>query len=90
MDNISKLYLGKKVMLDIGAVEEELKRIEEKIVSFLRNHTAAIEEYSKRMQSIAETRNLFGSYIAKIKEFYSEVTKRYPAHVTRRLQSRMK
>lgn len=27
MDNISKLYLGKKVMLDIGAVEEELKRI---------------------------------------------------------------
>lgn len=53
MDNISKLYLGKKVMLDIGAVEEELRKIEEKIVTFLRNHTVAIEEHARRMQTIA-------------------------------------
>lgn len=27
MDNISKLYLGKKMMVDIGAVEDELRQI---------------------------------------------------------------
>lgn len=35
MDNISKLYLGKRVMMDIREVEEQLAKIEEKIVAFL-------------------------------------------------------
>jgi hypothetical protein len=35
MDNISKLYLGKRVMIDIKEVEQQLGKIEEKVVAFM-------------------------------------------------------
>ncbi len=42
MDNISKLYLGKRVMFDISLVEKELRGVEERIISFLTTHSGNI------------------------------------------------
>jgi hypothetical protein len=90
MDNITKLYLGKKVMLDIGEVEQALGRIEEKIVGFLGQHTKAIDEYGKRIQAIADAKQTFSAYLGQIKSFYAEINKHYPSYLTHKLKTRMK
>ena len=44
---MSKLYIGQKVMFDIGEVEAQLRNVEAKMESFISKYAADIEGYQR-------------------------------------------
>lgn len=90
MENIGKLYLGKRVMMDIGEVEQQLGRIEEKVVAFLGSNEQRIEEYNVRVAGIDQTREVFADYLQYVRKFYEEINKQYLPYLTKKLQVRTK
>lgn len=90
MENIGKLYLGKRVMMDIGEVEQQLGRIEERLVGFLGSNEQRIEEYNERVAGIEQARKVFADYLQHVRKFYEEINKQYVPYLTKKLQVRMK
>jgi hypothetical protein len=86
VDSISKLYLGKRVMLDIGEVEQQLGSIEERIIAFMNANGPSLDEYGRHVQAIGETREVFSGYLAQIRALYEEVEKGYYHYLRRKLQ----
>ena len=73
LENMSKIYIGKKVMFDIEEVEKALIEIQAKISSFLAKFTPAIEEYNANSVTLQSTRDLFDQYLAQIKALYKQI-----------------
>lgn len=67
---MSKLYIGKKILFDIGDVEQQLAAIETRILSFLQKYSQAIGTYGVELELINSTKNCFSGYLNEIRNAY--------------------
>ena len=56
---MSKVYIGKKVLFDVGEVEKALVVIEGKMTSFLDKYVNEVNRYEDSVKLIGETRKDF-------------------------------
>jgi hypothetical protein len=88
LENMSKLYIGKKVLFDIQEVEQQLVQIEARMGAFLSKYSADFEAHQESIDNMDSARGQLEEYIAQVRTLYKEIEGGYGPYLRRRLQRR--